>query len=448
MGKDRTYNSGLGFGRAIDITPDGNRIIVGAPFTNYNNTGVNSGSVKIYHKQNAISVGGFSNVFQLNGLVENDLLGFSVAFVGSDGDYAVAGAPGTNFNLGQVYLMTFMEGVWSKENFGSSQYGLSNAASKLGFSLSGSKETDTFIVGAPSVSSFLSQAYVVDISLSNETSSNSTNETSGYEFSIVSTITASDGEQTGKQVSASTNGKWFGSSGGGDITIVQCSSASTCESHSTLQVSYEGSIVKSSSINIEQKTVTETLVVLVTGVVETTKSNVTRVLQLYSCDNVNALCLGLVSEKLYTNDCDDDFYGYSADLQISGNDEPIVAIGIAGSVSSGSSPQGMLKIMKGFDFTEIKPVRALQGEECGERIGMSVVMSAGTDHIVSGGDGYVRVWSNKLGVLYGLITPISSSSLKETTTYQDDSYFDDAVRTISENERSPTVSTFLHLISV
>lgn len=94
------------FGSALAMTPDGNRLLVGAPGT----AGTSPGAVYCY-EWNGIE---WNFVFSLPGSGASDNLGTSVAILASDGNTIAMGAPNHEGDLGAIRVYSTSGFFWSQ----------------------------------------------------------------------------------------------------------------------------------------------------------------------------------------------------------------------------------------------------------------------------------------------------------------------------------------------
>jgi hypothetical protein len=151
---------GLGFptqGASVALSADGNTAIVGAPSNGTH--GNNFGGAWIYIRSGGIwSVQGSELVVNGMGALK---LGTSVA-LSADGNTAIIGSPGYEYDTGSAFVFTRSNGVWSQSGLISSTDAVRGTL--LGNSVSVSADGKTAVLGGPGDNSNIGAAWIFKLS--------------------------------------------------------------------------------------------------------------------------------------------------------------------------------------------------------------------------------------------------------------------------------------------
>ncbi len=127
------------FGTSVSISSNGNRVVVGAPYSDIN--GIDSGSVKVFNYNNNL----WTLMQQFSGNNSDDLFGASVSISG-DGNKLIAGA-WTNNNINNGYVKVFENDLMLWNQLGSTIYG-EVPGDFFGYSSVISKNGDKIAIGS------------------------------------------------------------------------------------------------------------------------------------------------------------------------------------------------------------------------------------------------------------------------------------------------------------
>lgn len=136
---------GANFGEDMEMTPDGNTLIVGGQYAE-NIAGDGVGSVRVFDLDNSTWV---QRGLSINGFLEFDVLGQSVAIT-PDGMTLVVGAPGNDDqgnSAGMTQIWDWNGSAWAQR--GDNIYG-EEANDRSGHSVDISEDGNTVIIGSPS----------------------------------------------------------------------------------------------------------------------------------------------------------------------------------------------------------------------------------------------------------------------------------------------------------
>ena len=125
--------NGDGFGNAVAINDQGNRIVVGAKFSDSK-----KGKVYVYDINDVNEV---LNINEISGINSNDYFGYSLAMNGT-GDIIIVGTPWINSSKGAVFVFEYYNEQWSKT------YDISdNNILGLGYSVAVNREGNRIVAG-------------------------------------------------------------------------------------------------------------------------------------------------------------------------------------------------------------------------------------------------------------------------------------------------------------
>lgn len=326
----------FGFGQAVDISPAGTTIIVGAPLSDLaDNTigGTDAGLIRIY-TNNAV-------VFQWLGPTAGDLLGTSVAMIGETN--AVAGAPGTSTGAGAISLFTLGTGwAFTEQVTGA-------AAEGFGRSIDSALSTPKFAVGSAVGFKVM---YVT-----------------GGLLAVASTQT-----QVGTGVGISDNGLYVAAADGANIILYYCPADNTaCTATSTHAGTPTNVRVADSGSSVVLAASTAGTVHVLSGATNTTSTS-------------------LAEKTAITAECSLDGFGASMDMTYSSSSSTAVL-----SIGQNTKAQGEGSVaIYNHNITSGVSTKFLTeqcGVSCEEQIGRATAMSTDGAAVVNCGFGICRVFT-------------------------------------------------------
>lgn len=339
-----------GFGQAVDISPAGTTIIIGAPLSDIADDttgGTDAGLIRIY-TSNAV-------VFQYIGLTAGELLGTSVGMV--EETYAVAGAPGYSTTdltgAGMLYLFNTDGTTWSyKEKV------TGDAGEGLGRSIDSALSTPKFVVGS-----------AVGFRVMNVTDG--------------LLAVADTQSQVGTGVGISDNGLFVAAADGTNIILYYCPDNTACTATSTHAGTPTNVRVADSGSSVVLAASTSGTVHVLSGATNTTNTS-------------------LVEQTAITAECSLDGFGASMDMTYSSSSSTAVL-----SIGQNTKAQGEGSVaIYNHNITSGASTKFLTeqcGVSCEEQIGRATAMSTNGEAVVNCGYGICRVFSGA-SVQTGVIT--------------------------------------------
>jgi len=326
-----------GFGQAVDISPAGTTIIIGAPLSDIADDtigGTDAGLIRIY-TGNALA-------FQYIGQTAGELLGTSVAMIGET--MAVAGAPGYDSGAGVLDLFTTDGTAWS---FTESVFGA--AGEGLGRSIDSALSTPKFVVGTAV----------------------------GFKVMYVTggVLAVADSQsQVGTGVGISDNGLYVAAADGANIILYYCPAENTaCTATSTHAGSPTNVRVADSGSSVVLAASTSGTVHVLSGATNTTSTS-------------------LVEQTAITAECSLDGFGASMDMTYSSSSSTAVL-----SIGQNTKAQGEGSVaIYNHNITSGVSTKFLTeqcGVSCEEQIGRATAMSTDGASVVNCGFGICRVFT-------------------------------------------------------